>query len=777
MSYTAKDTAIAAVQGGNAYVTVVAASGQTSGTNRYELTAKLFSAKGGEQRSITLTSGFGVAPAFAVETLEDGRFIVVWSQFNHIKAQIFKEDGTAEGQVLDLHSSSSIRVLNINVKAIKSGFALVFQQETTSSPPNSDTYLATYTLSGEPKGVPRTVHDSNSGLQETPTLTTLADGRIVVSWKDSAGIVPGIQSRIFDDRYEPVNLAGTSGNDAYFGSEFDDTLTGGDGDDVLHGGAGNDYFEAKEAPDNLGNYRGKDIFNGNEGDQDKVSYWNVTNDNQTGVKIYLGYQQYNGGAAEGDSFNSIEVIDGTDYADVIEGDASTNIFWGDNGNDTLSGGGGNDEVNGGAGDDVLDGGVISAAVPDDDTLFGGEGNDFMWGRGGGNDVFDGGDGVDKVSYYGPTGIALYMQRLGDGTIVATGASRGAAAGDVFRSIEIVDGTTQADTIEGTTGAQVFWGAQGADVLKGHDGNDELNGGVDNDTLSGGTGGDRLVGEAGFDWASYAETASGVSVSLASGQGLAGEAAGDTLIGIEALLGSRFDDTLAGAAHELHGGLGNDTYQVGAGTLVAEGAGQGIDTVVASGSYSLAPSAEVEVLRLASAGGLEAYSLTGSNAANAISGNAGANALNGLDGNDTLTGEAGNDAIAGGNGNDRLVGGLGKDMLSGGTGLDIFVFDTKANKKVNLDQIADFVVKDDSFWLDNAVFTKLGKKGSVTNPAQINKKFFVVGSAAKDKDDYLIYNKAKGVLLYDADGSGKGKAVEITTLSKKLAMTHKDFFVI
>ena len=33
--------------------------------------------------------------------------------------------------------------------------------------------------------------------------------------------------------------------------------------------------------------------------------------------------------------------------------------------------------------------------------------------------------------------------------------------------------------------------------------------------------------------------------------------------------------------------------------------------------------------------------------------------------------------------------------------------------------------------------------------------FVVGSAAKDRDDYLVYDKAKGVLLYDADGSGRG----------------------
>ena len=38
-----------------------------------------------------------------------------------------------------------------------------------------------------------------------------------------------------------------------------------------------------------------------------------------------------------------------------------------------------------------------------------------------------------------------------------------------------------------------------------------------------------------------------------------------------------------------------------------------------------------------------------------------------------------------------------------------MFDTKLNKKTNLDKIADFNVKDDSIWLDNAIFKKLGKK--------------------------------------------------------------------
>ncbi|MFC5082103.1 hypothetical protein [Microvirga arabica] len=152
-------------------------------------------------------------------------------------------------------------------------------------------------------------------------------------------------------------------------------------------------------------------------------------------------------------------------------------------------------------------------------------------------------------------------------------------------------------------------------------------------------------------------------------------------------------------------------------------------------------------------------------------------LNGTAGRDIIKGLAGNDMLTGNTGNDRLYGGTGKDVLNGGGGQDVFVFDSKPNKKTNLDKVADFTVVDDSMWLENKIFTKLGKKGSETSPAQIKKSFFVVGDKAKDKDDYLIYNKKTGALSYDADGSGSQAAVQIAALSKKLGLTHKDFFVI
>jgi Ca2+-binding RTX toxin-like protein len=160
---------------------------------------------------------------------------------------------------------------------------------------------------------------------------------------------------------------------------------------------------------------------------------------------------------------------------------------------------------------------------------------------------------------------------------------------------------------------------------------------------------------------------------------------------------------------------------------------------------------------------------------------GADKLYGGYDDDSLYGEAGNDTLFGDYGNDKLYGGAGNDKLYGQSGRDVFVFDSKlgtasTDRRVNFDKILDFKVKDDSVWLDNAIFKKLGS-GSELNPKQLKKTYFEVGSKADDSNDYIIYNKKTGVLSYDSDGSGKNKAIEIAQLSKNLAMTYKDFFVI
>jgi Ca2+-binding RTX toxin-like protein len=229
--------------------------------------------------------------------------------------------------------------------------------------------------------------------------------------------------------------------------------------------------------------------------------------------------------------------------------------------------------------------------------------------------------------------------------------------------------------------------------------------------------------------------------------IVGDGQNNTLTGTDSndyLNGSGGNDILTGRA-------GNDVYVVDtAQDQIVETSGGGIDRVESwAGSYTL-PN-WVENLLLSGS-----YTQTGigNGLANQITGGNGANAINGQAGDDFLNGKAGN------------------DTLTGGTGKDIFVLDTSANR----DTLTDFNVTDDSIYLDNAVFQKIGE-GTSAQPLLIRADTFLIGDRARDANDYLIYRKDNGALYYDADGSGASAPIQIAALSKNLAITYKDFFVI
>ena len=112
------------------------------------------------------------------------------------------------------------------------------------------------------------------------------------------------------------------------------------------------------------------------------------------------------------------------------------------------------------------------------------------------------------------------------------------------------------TINGTGQAETLTGMGENDIINGLGGNDTLQGLGGNDTLHGG---------GGTDTATYAASAAGVSVSLATGSGSGGDAQGDKLINIENLTGSGFNDALEGNgdSNVLNGGGGADTLTGGA----------------------------------------------------------------------------------------------------------------------------------------------------------------------------------------------------------------------
>jgi Ca2+-binding RTX toxin-like protein len=258
------------------------------------------------------------------------------------------------------------------------------------------------------------------------------------------------------------------------------------------------------------------------------------------------------------------------------------IKWGTNGNDVLTGTAGSDLLSGLGGEDTLYGGNGA------DFLNAGDGDDTLVG-GAGADTLDGGDGRDAASYsHSPSAVTVNLT-----TGVGVG---GDAQGDTLTSIETVYGSMYADALTGSADRDQLYGAAGNDTLDGRAGHDLLHGGSGNDTLYGGDGNDHLYSEsgadslyggndsdfirggegadylhggAGVDTASYFGSAAGVTVNLATGIGKGGDAQGDTLVSIEDLGGSFFDDVLIGNAdsNRLGGVAGKDILTGAAGADV------------------------------------------------------------------------------------------------------------------------------------------------------------------------------------------------------------------
>lgn len=557
--------------------------------------------------------------------------------------------------------------------------------------------------------------------------------------------------------WSPHAGGATSGDDTFTGNNTGETANGLAGDDTLNGNGG---------ADTLIGGAGDDILNGGDG-FDTASYANASG----GVAVYLNIAgpQYVGGGQDSDTFISIEAVIGSDYQDVIFGNDVANTISGGKGEDTLTGNLGDDTINGGDSADTLYGDDGDSNLLEDgaDTLSGGAGDDVLWGEGG-DDTLDGGSGSDWAYYSGDSGIGVVV------SLAITGPQHVGAEGyDTLISIENLRGTFYNDTLTGNGGANILEGGQsgapGADILNGGGGNDTLYGGYDNDTLNGGAGNDTAEFFGGFYGAH-------VDLSISGAQDT-GEEGMDTLISIENLIGSVYDDFLAGntGANKLYGGDGDDVLmgRGGADTLDG-GIYYGNDTA----SYAEAAAGVVASLTTGKGTAGEAKgdvfvsieSLTGSNFNDTLTGESHANTLTGNGGADKLSGVAGNDVLKGGDGADTLSGGTGHDKLTGGANADKFVFDVSP-AAANSDTITDFTHGSDKIQLENSVFTALGAAGALAASA------FYAGAHAHDANDRIIYDQSAGKLYYDNDGSGAHGQVLIATLTGHPTVTASDIVVI
>lgn len=548
-------------------------------------------------------------------------------------------------------------------------------------------------------------------------------------------------------------LGGGAGNDRLEGSVSSETLNGDDGNDILiasggrdllYGGSGDDLLDGGSGQDDLYGGVGDDVLDG--GSEADALYGDAGFDFAsydlalTGVTANLTTRIGSGGNAQNDTYFSIEGLIGSGFADTLTGDSGANI------------------LHGGGGDDVL------TASDGDDTFGGGAGNDHLY-AGAGAEVLDGGAGFDIVRYgLSASRVAVdFVNGLGSG---------GLAQGDSYAGLEGVVGSAFADIMFGNSADNLFYGQDGDDILSGGLGSDTLEGGSGNDHLYGGAAGDVLRGGAGYDFARYDESLAGVTVGLALGSTSAGDALGDVLSDIEALVGSNFSDVLGGDAGDnvlygqagddvlrgevgadlLDGGLGNDHLYGGAGGDVLDG-GAGYDFARyddASSGVEVTLRVSVFTVQGGGAAGDELYGiegLVGSSFADVLFGGYGGNAIYGQAGDDVLRGgESGDDLLYGGVGNDRLYGDSGDDALHGEDGADHLYGSTGADL-IDGGQGFDFVRFDEVG--DGAVIVDL-KNGLTAEGDQL---VSVEGIVATDAGD-ILYGDDGDNVIYGQGGDDR-----------------------
>lgn len=344
--------------------------------------------------------------------------------------------------------------------------------------------------------------------------------------------------------------------------------------------------------------------------------------------------------------------------------------------------------------------------PQHDVLTGGTGNDTL--EGGGStqavDTIDGGPGQDTIAF----------TRVGSGVTASLATQTASPNAQVaFSNIEAITGSAFDD---------VLTGSSGGDTLDGYAPTTWLTA----DSLVGGPGDDFLTQSYGRAVVSYAGAPSGENIDLQGGFGSEGSATGgdgsDTLGGILDIVGSAFDDTIAGTPNgeSLSGGGGDDTILPRGGNDLLDG-GPGVNTLSFAGS---SPNVRVAYDGTAANSGTERMpapsspftafqNVIGGSGNDVVTGlppgahdislgtgqdtvdwstataplfvalddatNDGSDGLSNIhsdvenliggSGNDVFYGSAAANTLTGGAGNDRLFGRGGNDTLHGGTGDD------------------------------------------------------------------------------------------------------------
>ncbi|MDH4478602.1 MAG: DUF4347 domain-containing protein [Rhodoferax sp.] len=353
----------------------------------------------------------------------------------------------------------------------------------------------------------------------------------------------------------------------YGSRDFNDLIKGDAGDNRLEGNGGNDTLSGNAGEDSLIGGTGDDLIDGGSNTAPYTYDWVIYDAASGAVQVNLSIGK-SAGADGVDTLTGIEAISGSSFADALTGDANTNILLGNGGNDTIDGGDGYDIANYSRASGSVTVSLLtntSTGADGTDTLIriegiqGGQSSDLLtgdannnWiGGNGGDDSMVGGTGTDTANYHRATG--------GVTVNLATGRATGADGNDTLDGFENIAGSmVYADSLTGNDGNNWIEGNGGNDTLIGGAGNDSLLGGDGRDTLDGGAGNDTLDGGTNRNMVRYSGATAGVVVNLVTGTASDGQGGTDTLININQVGGSAFNDQITiGAGGFAEGGAGND----------------------------------------------------------------------------------------------------------------------------------------------------------------------------------------------------------------------------
>ncbi|WLG42270.1 glycosyl hydrolase family 28-related protein [Pseudomonas sp. FP1740] len=290
-------------------------------------------------------------------------------------------------------------------------------------------------------------------------------------------------------------ISGTDQADTLVGSSGNDTLDGGLGADTMTGGDGNDIYVVNNV-------------------LDRVVESNTSTSQIDTVQASVSWTL--GANLENLVLTGVSSINGTgnEQHNFITGNAGNNVLDGAAGGDSMSGGDGNDtyyvdnaddaviETNSNAASGGIDsvhsslaaytlGNNVERLYIDSPGAANGTGNalDNTLFAGAGNNVLDGREGNDTVSYErAASGVTVSLSTSVQQNTVGSGL-------DTVKLFENLTGSAYADTLSGNSGANVLNGGAGNDTLVGGSGDDRLIGGAGTDNLTGGTGADTYVFDA------------------------------------------------------------------------------------------------------------------------------------------------------------------------------------------------------------------------------------------------------------------------------------------